>query len=180
MKKLDVNQELCRKVQIMLAGAKSGEVAQLLGISKTTVSRIKMAGFDAETYKKNTEKRVAEENRGKPEEDLRFPMKVEEVIDTGDGILVKARQAEEQVQGQISMDDLQAEEQKEYVDLQIRVPKYDSLAIVNEQKLMRFLAGKFDNNAADVAALAQWIVKVNSTLEKINDNLCQILRKLDG
>ena len=67
MKKLDVNQELCRKVEIMLKGAKSGEVAELLGISKATVSRIKAAGFDPETYKKNTEKRVAEENRAAAE-----------------------------------------------------------------------------------------------------------------
>ena len=142
MKKIDVNQELCRKVQIMLAGAKMVEVASLLGISKTTVSRIKAAGFDAEAYKKNTEKRVAEENRA-------------------------AEEAEpEQVQGQISMDDLQAEEQKAEMS--------------DQTKLMRFLAGKFADNAADVAALAQWIVKVNSTLEKINDNLCQVLRKLDG
>ena len=63
MKKLDVNQELCRKVQIMLAGAKMGEVAQLLGISKTTVSRIKAAGFDPEQYARNTQKRVEEENK---------------------------------------------------------------------------------------------------------------------
>ena len=63
MKKLDVNQELCRKVQIMLAGAKMGEVAELLGISKTTVSRIKAAGFDPEQYARNTQKRVEEENK---------------------------------------------------------------------------------------------------------------------
>ena len=37
MKKLDVNQELCRKVQIMLAGAKMGEVAELLGGGHTGV-----------------------------------------------------------------------------------------------------------------------------------------------
>lgn len=63
MKKLDVNQELCRKVQIMLAGAKMGEVAELLGISKTTVSRIKAEGFDPEQYARNTQKRVEEENK---------------------------------------------------------------------------------------------------------------------
>ena len=152
MKKLDVNQELCRKVQIMLAGAKSGEVAKLLGISKTTVSRIKMAGFDAEVYKKNTEKRVAEENRSELEKDFRFPMKVEEVVDTGDGILVKARQAEEQVQGQISMDDLQAEEPPKEMSDQV--------------KLMRFQAAQVE--------------KITSKLDKAIDYMAQILRKMDG
>ena len=67
MKKLDVNQELCRKVEIMLKGAKSGEVAALLGISKATVSRIKAAGFDPEQYARNTQKRVEEENRAAAE-----------------------------------------------------------------------------------------------------------------
>ena len=88
MKKLDVNQELCRKVQIMLAGAKMGEVAELLGISKTTVSRIKAAGFDPEQYARNTQKRVEEENKA------------------------EADPEPEQVEGQICMELQPAEEQK--------------------------------------------------------------------
>ena len=128
MKKLDVNQELCRKVQIMLAGAKMGEVARLLGIGKTTVSRIKAAGFDPETYRKNTEKRVAEENRA-------------------------ATEAEpEQVQGQISMDDLQAEEPAKEMSDQV--------------KLMRFQAAQVE--------------KITSKLDKVIDYMAQILRKMDG
>ena len=88
MKKLDVNQELCRKVQIMLAGAKMGEVAELLGISKTTVSRIKAAGFDPEQYARNTQKRVEEENKAATDPEP------------------------EQMEGQMEMDLQQAEEQK--------------------------------------------------------------------
>ena len=88
MKKLDVNQELCRKVQIMLAGAKMGEVAELLGISKTTVSRIKAAGFDPEQYARKTQKRVEEENKA------------------------EADPEPEQVAGQICMELQPAEEQK--------------------------------------------------------------------
>ena len=78
MKKLDVNQELCRKVQIMLAGAKMGEVAELLGISKTTVSRIKAAGFDPEQYRKNTTERVEKENQ--EEETVCIPLTPGKVI----------------------------------------------------------------------------------------------------
>ena len=149
--KTKITQELCRKVQIMLAGAKAKEVAGLLGISETTVSRIKAAGFSAEQYEKNNAARKAEEK--KPEVVLKpFP--------------VDPPPAEEQCAGQISMEDLQKEEQKQEMS--------------DTVKLMRFLAGKFTDNAADVAALAQWIVRVNSTLDKINDNLCQILRKMDG
>ena len=149
--KTKITQELCRKVQIMLAGAKAKEVAGLLGISETTISRIKAAGFSAEQYEENTAARKAEEK--KPEVVLKpFP--------------VDPSRAEEQCAGQISMEDLQEEAQK---------PEMSDTV-----KLMRFLAGKFTDNAADVAALAQWIVKVISTLDKINDNLCQILRKMDG
>ena len=170
MKKLDVNQELCRKVQIMLAGAKSGEVAQLLGISKTTVSRIKMAGFDAEVYKKNTEKRVAEENG------VRTPQQVLDVEETEHGIIVTDRSRMQQP-GQISMDDLQAEEP----------PKEMS----DQTKLMRFQAAQVDNVVIKLASIdakestinmsiLKGVVELGGKLDKLNDNLCQILRKLDG
>lgn len=135
MKKLDVNQELCRKVQIMLAGAKMGEVAELLGISKTTVSRIKAAGFDPEQYARNTQKRVEEENKA------------------------EADPEPEQVAGQICMELQPAEEQKPE---QTADPTAEDL----QTKMMRFQAGQVE--------------KVLAKLEKINDNLCQILRKLDG
>lgn len=100
MKKLDVNQELCRKVQIMLAGAKMGEVAELLGISKTTVSRIKTAGFDPEQYARNTQKRVEEENKA------------------------EADPEPEQVPGQICMDLQPAEEQKPEMSDQTKLMRF--------------------------------------------------------
>lgn len=151
--KTKITQELCRKVQIMLAGAKMGEVAALLGISKTTVSRIKAAEFDPEQYAKNTQKRVEEENK------------------------VTADPEPEQVEGQMEMDLQPAEVQEEYVDLQIRVPKYGSMAIANEQKLIRFLAGKFgDTNVAMTACVADLIAH----MVRIEDYVAQILRKMDG
>ena len=100
MKKLDVNQELCRKVQIMLAGAKMGEVAALLGISKTTVSRIKAAEFDPEQYAKNTQKRVEEENK------------------------VTADPEPEQVEGQMEMDLQPAEEEKPEMSDQTKLIRF--------------------------------------------------------
>ena len=139
MKKLDVNQELCRKVQIMLAGAKMGEVAELLGISKTTVSRIKAAGFDPEQYAKNTQKRVEEENKA------------------------EADPEPEQVAGQICMELQPAEEQKPEMS--------------EQTKLMRFLAGKFNEvNTTVQVTQAEILLHIG----KIEDYLAQILRKMDG
>ena len=143
MKKLDVNQELCRKVQIMLAGAKAKEVAGLLGISETTVSRIKAAGFSAEQYEKNTAARKAEEK--KPEVVLKpFPM--------------DPPPAEEQCAGQISMEDLQpAEEQK---------PE-----MTDQTKLMRFIAGQMDKRERNAqiytAEIITHLVKIEDYLGQI-------------
>ena len=155
MKKLDVNQELCRKVQIMLAGAKSGEVAQLLGISKTTVSRIKMAGFDAETYKKNTEKRVAEENRVEAEE----------------------KQEPAQVEGQISMDDLQAEEPPKEMSDQTKLMRFQAAQV---EKILTKLASIDAKESTINMSILLEAAEIGKKLDKINDNLCQILRKMDG
>ena len=84
-----ITQELCRKAQIMLAGADVKEVADLLGIGATTLRRIRRCNFSAEEYRKNLEAR--KEPKEKPEE----------------------KQAEEQVPGQISMELPQKEEKPE-------------------------------------------------------------------
>ena len=125
-KRVVITQELCRKVEIMLAGAKAPEVAQLLGISDKTVYRIKNAEFDAEKYRKAMEAR-------------REPMKKEE------------KPVEVQVPGQICME---LPEKEEKPDMSEAV------------KMMRFLAGQFD--------------KLYMMMSKINDNVCQAMRKLDG
>ena len=149
--KTKITQELCRKVQIMLAGAKAKEVAGLLGISETTVSRIKAAGFSAEQYEKNTAARKAEEK--KPEVVLKpFP--------------VDPLPAEEQCAGQISMEELQkAEEQK---------PEMSDTV-----KLMRFLAGKFDEMEKKRAA-GELEISIMTRIDRMTDYLAQILRKMDG
>ena len=148
--KTKITQELCRKVQIMLAGAKAKEVAGLLGISETTVSRIKAAGFSAEQYEKNNAARKAEEK--KPEVVLKpFP--------------VDPPPAEEQCAGQISMEDLQKEEQKQEMS--------------DTVKLMRFLAGKFDEMEKKRAA-GELEISIMTRIDRMTDYLAQILRKMDG
>ena len=62
MKKVAITQDLCRMVELMLkGGAAPKEISEQLGISKTTVSRIKSAGFSAEQYEKDKTQRVIEE-----------------------------------------------------------------------------------------------------------------------
>ena len=126
MKRTIVTQDLCRKAQIMLAGAKVPEVAKLLGIGESTLKRIRQYGFDAEAYKKALE-------------DRREPEKKEE------------KPAEEQVPGQISM---------------LLPEKEEKPAEMSEQtKMMRFQAAQVD--------------KLYMMLNRINDNICQLIRMME-
>ena len=53
-----ISQELCTHVKILLAGGATGiQAAQITNTSSGTISRIKAAGFDYQTFMDNTEKR---------------------------------------------------------------------------------------------------------------------------
>ena len=55
-----ITQELCDHVRILLAGgANIDKAAQITKTGHATVSRIKAAGFDAEVYRKQQQKRQA-------------------------------------------------------------------------------------------------------------------------
>lgn len=89
-KRAVVDGKLCRHVEILMkGGAKGTEVAEMLGVSEITVSRIKNAGFDYDMFlernkiRRNAEKKKAEEPK------------------------------EEQIAGQMEMDLKQAEEKPE-------------------------------------------------------------------
>ena len=57
-----IDQKMCRMVELMLkGGAAPKEISEQLKISKTTISRIKSAGFSAEQYEKDKTQRVIEE-----------------------------------------------------------------------------------------------------------------------
>lgn len=170
MKKVAITQDLCRMVELMLkGGAQQKEVGERLGISKATVSRIKTAGYDAEQYRKNTTERVEKENQTEATEEekqiqgIRYPLTVEKVEMSEGGVSVTARQAEEQVPGQMKMELPPAEEQKPEMS--------------DQTKLMRFQAGQADK------IIGQMMVNVDALLmklDRLNDTLSMILRKMDG
>lgn len=171
MKKVAITQDLCRMVELMLkGGAQQKEVGERLGISKATVSRIKAAGYDEKQYRKNTTERVEKENLAEEEEKLRFPLTVEKVEEKEDGIIVVARQAEEQVAGQICMELQPAEEQKPE---QTADPTAEDL----QTKLMRFLAGKTEE-LKDNAKMCS--ANIGLALAKIDARLDVILRMMEG
>ena len=146
-----------KEITMLKGGAQQKEVGERLGISKATVSRIKTAGYDAEQYRKNTTERVEKENLAEKTEEekqilgIRYPLTVEKVEMSEGGVSVTARQAEERVEGQMEME----------LPMPVTITAEDL-----QVKLMRFQAAQVE--------------KILAKLEKINDNLCQILRKADG
>ena len=105
-----INEMLCRKVQLMIAGgAGTAEVAEIVGVSQTTVSRIRRAGYSAKQYEADKNKRV-NDARKKPEE-----------------------QAEDQVPGQIEMELIEKTEKQEYSDttkmMRFQASQIDKLAL---------------------------------------------------
>ena len=120
MKRTQVTEELCRAVQLMMAGnPDQKEVARLLGTSATTVSRIKAAGFDYQTFLKNTEARKTEKQTVSME---RINAEIE-----------KVRQAEAQeMPGQIRM---------EIPEKPLEAEKPE---MSEQTKMMRFIAGQVD------------------------------------
>ncbi len=128
---------------MLAGGAKMEEIGQLLDIGKTTVSRIKTAGFNAEQYKKNTAARKAEEKKPGL---LLIPADMD-----------PPTKAEEQCAGQISMEDLQAETQKAEMS--------------DTVKLMRFIAGQMDKRERNAqiytAEIITHMVKIEDYIAQI-------------
>ena len=120
MKRTQVTEELCRAVQLMMAGnPDQKEVARLLGTSATTVSRIKAAGFDYQTFLKNTEARKTEKQTVSME---RINAEIE-----------KVRQAEAQeMPGQIRM------------EIPEKLLEAEKPEMSEQVKMMRFIAGQVD------------------------------------
>ena len=124
MKRTQVTEELCRAVQLMMAGnPDQKEVARLLGTSATTVSRIKAAGFDYQTFLKNTELRKIEQQT----------VKAEAAVEKINAEIDKVRTAEAQtVPGQIRM---------EIPEKPLEAEKPE---MSEQTKMMRFIAGQVD------------------------------------
>lgn len=141
---------LIRQVQLMLAGGATGkEAAEITGTSEGTISRIKKAGFDYDTFVKNTEARrkTAEVPENKPEQ-----------LELQGGVDYQV-QVNEQLAGQMKMD--LPEEKTELSDT---------------VKMMRFLGGKLGTIEGKIEFLNVTAALINENLGKICDYLGQILR----
>ena len=103
-----IDQKLCRKAEMMFKDPKATvkEVAELLGVSPATMSRICTAGFSVEQYEKNNAERH-EKEKGK--------LPLAQQIRT-DNL--------EECTGQISMDLQPAEEEKQEMTDQTKLMRF--------------------------------------------------------
>lgn len=88
-KRTIIDEDLCRKVQLLIkGGASMEEAAKLTETSAGTIGRIKAAGYDIEKFNENKEKRRVEERKQKEGEEqipgqmqLSFPEDPDEAFD---------------------------------------------------------------------------------------------------
>ena len=169
---------LIRQVQLMLAGGATGkEVAEITGTSEGTISRIKKAGFDYDTFLKNTEARrkPPRENLW-PVEFIRQEMEKQEPepLELQGGVDYQVK-VNEELPGQIGM------------DLQPEKPEMS-----DQVKMMRFIASQADKivnqGKQNEEALKRIWTKLEEQLQmearildmmfRNNDALCQIMRAI--
>ena len=141
-----ITEEVCRQLQLMMAGGADGvEAARLVGISQGRASKIKKANFDLATYREND--RMDRELERKRKE-----------------AQAEEQPAEEQVPGQIAMDLTPAEDKK---------PEAKTAEMSEQVKLMRFQA---EMTGKIVKAIEDSAVMLNTKLDRLNDTLSMILR----
>jgi len=155
--RLNVTQGLCDHVQILMKGGATAKTAGFLtGISQSTVSRIMAAGYDAEQFKANNEQRREKDNTERQRiKQLRTANELQSIYSpTPDELRFTQTQAkapEDQVPGQMTMDLLGNVKMEEPQDM---------------NKMMRFQAAQVD--------------KILMKLSQLNDNVCQLLRAVNG
>jgi len=156
-KRVQITDQICKQAKLMRkGGANQMEIAALLGINGSTVSRLEAAGFDLATYTENRKLRKEKEEARKllkqqtkekerPKVRLIYDPSIAEEYRREQ----EAKQAEEQVPGQMRMD---------------LIPEKPEMS--DQVKMMRFIAGQVD--------------KLYMKLETINDTVSQILRATRG
>ena len=142
-KKVQITEQICRQAQLMRkGGANQLQVAELLGINGSTVSRIEAAGFDFKTYTENRKARREKEEARKRETD--------------------EPQAEEQVTGQIRMD---LDYTKGVINPEMLPYEFD------QTKLMRFQAGQVEKvigqMMVNLDAILMKMDRLNDTMSMI-------------
>ena len=168
-KRVEITNVLCRKVQLLIkGGATNKEAGELVGVSAATVSRIRTANYDPFKYQQNTEARrkleVQEESQ---------------VADAMDYISPEEQKDEGQVPGQLAMDLPQTLPPSDLPPETIeKLQELMKETILTAQ--VKAIMDKLDDNELKTnKAIYASADRIGAKLDKLNDNLCQILRRMD-
>lgn len=164
-KRLVIDQKLCDKVMKMRnSGMDTKSIAEILEISRTTISRIEEVYYDANRYKEACEQRQAEEKIKKKQGQGPNPhVKIWDDNKTG-GV-----DYSDVVQGQMKMELPEEKTPHDYEEaVRMFMPEGGGqpVQIIDVNKMMRFQAGQVE--------------KICALLIRIDDRLAQLLRRTDG
>ena len=185
-KRKDITQAMCDHVKLLIKGGATNKTAgALIGVSATTISRIRTAGYNAEEFRKNNEARREEEKKTGT-----YACVYTGVIEDKSGIELTPdgpRLKSEQIPGQMAME----LPEKKMITVEVQVPEGEPVVLVNEQKIIRFLAGKMDETNKDINKVRADIQashsemsrllyeNISMKLDQIYNYLGQIVRRMD-
>lgn len=194
-KRVEITNVLCRKVQLLIkGGATNKEAGYLVGVSAATVSRIRTANYDPFKYQQNTEARrkleVQEESQVADAMDYIRPEALAKVrpayVEDKEvpglyhlQLTDTEKKDNDQVPGQMAMDlpktlppsDLQPEAVEKLQELM-----KETILTAQVKAIMEKLD---DNELKTNRAIYASADRIGAKLDKLNDNLCQILRRMD-
>ena len=173
MKRLKIDQKLCDKVMKMRqSGMEAKAIAEILEISRTTISRIEEVYYDADRYKEACEQRQMVEKLKKQGKGPNPHVKIWDDRKTG-GVDYSDFEAPGQMKMELPEETKKPQDYEEAVRMFIPGGGGTPVQLIDENKIIRFLAGKTD-------LLSFWLAGTVEKLDKINDTLSQVLRKMDG
>ena len=131
-----IDQALCELVKyVVQGGANMKQAAAMTGVSPATISRIRAAGYSADRYMENTKQRTKEE---------RIQKRLEERV-------MPSLEPVKEIPGQMAMDLQKCQEIDRIKD-----------EATDPNKMIRFLAAKFEQMHKDMMLLVDEIRKVQS------------------
>lgn len=148
--RVKIDAKLCRQVELMMrGGATQEETAQMTGISATTVSRIKAAGYDAVQFMANNDRRRIMEKDRNADKVIEQIMKLKEEAEERKAMQEEGRELPGQMKLELVYDQSIAEEYKKEQE-----EKND------QTKMMRFYAAQIEKVLKKLDILIEEVQKI--------------------
>lgn len=153
--RVKIDAKLCRQVELMMrGGATQEETARMAGISATTVSRIKAAGYDAVQFMANNDRRRIMEKDRKADKAIEQIMKLKEEAEERKAIQEEGKELPGQMKLELVYDQSIAEEYNRKEETQ------EPAEISSQAKFMRFYAAQIEKVLKKLDILIEEVQKI--------------------